>query len=584
MVFRRHSWFIVCLGSGLASLSACGGGDPSADNPWSDTPGAGNAAASGAAGGGEGQDIATTPSETPPSGAAANQGESRADSGGPADSPPQEPAPAVPVATPEMDGPDPDPEPAAGDVPAGGEAPDVGVDPSSLEVINVRLVPRAEAAGATRVNVAVPFAAGDVAPGTPVAVRLDGVDLPARSRELSQHADGSVRSLQVQTELPVAQESEIDVVVGAAPDTSLELVPVESTLAPADGTQGPNVWALLPAEHLAQSGIAGPQVPASEIAGTELDVWDALCDYEANDVESFIAQRSKPDVWLYDTATVSYRGHARRGDLVTLESGYRGAALYRAALSGSGGATRIGVPDRIDDLKYHYSQGMAIHYLMTGDDRFRESAEGVAARANALWAPEFGGNLWTERHAGFRLLANVWAAVVSDDRSDQFWQEADRSVEATLAVLDAAPAGPGSPEARCFVHDGDQCSPWMSAIVADGLDAYASERPGPLADRAREAIVQLGRMLARAGRDPSGKPYYMLYVSGGGEVDDYDEHWGESAYVAAMAWHHSGRSEPELYTAAEQLVAGLSREGSAPHLRSASWQCRSAVATPYYLR
>jgi hypothetical protein len=68
------------------------------------------------------------------------------------------------------------------------------------------------------------------------------------------------------------------------------------------------------------------------------------------------------------------------------------------------------------------------------------------------------------------------------------------------------------------------------------------------------------------------------------EVDDYDEHWGESAYVIAMAWHHGGRSEATLKTAATELLAGTKSKGTAPHMRSYNWQCRSAVATPYYLQ
>jgi hypothetical protein len=66
-------------------------------------------------------------------------------------------------------------------------------------------------------------------------------------------------------------------------------------------------------------------------------------------------------------------------------------------------------------------------------------------------------------------------------------------------------------------------------------------------------------------------------------VDDYDEHWGESAYVVAMAWHHAGRTDTTLRRVADQLVAGLRSRGEAGQLRSFNWQCRSAVATPFFL-
>jgi hypothetical protein len=67
------------------------------------------------------------------------------------------------------------------------------------------------------------------------------------------------------------------------------------------------------------------------------------------------------------------------------------------------------------------------------------------------------------------------------------------------------------------------------------------------------------------------------------EVDDYDEHWGESAYVVAMAWSHQGETDAELRAAADDLVAGVAAHGEAGQLRSFNWQCRSAVATPYFL-
>jgi len=125
----------------------------------------------------------------------------------------------------------------------------------------------------------------------------------------------------------------------------------------------------------------------------------------------------------------------------------------------------------------------------------------------------------------------------------------------------------------------------MSAILADGLDAYATERGGAQAEAARASLVKLARAIARDGLDPSGKPYYWMGVGNGqGEVDDYDEHWGEPAYVVALGWHHAGRNDSALETVARGLVAGLAENGGAPHMRSFNWQCRSAVATPFYLQ
>jgi hypothetical protein len=466
----------------------------------------------------------------------------------------------------------------------GGSDPEPTPMPASLEVL---LTPRAGITGVQRVNFAVPLARGQLADAQRVRVLAAGEELAAGRRALARYADGSVRSVQLQVDIAAAPGAKLEVRIDEVPATAeLPLVPVATTLDPSDGTLGPRVWARLPAAWLSASGVTGPQVPETETEGTELDAWDRVCDFASHDVEEFQTLRESKDVWLYDRGTIFYRGYARRGDLATLETAYRETAIYRQLLTGSGASTQIGVPGSATDVKYHYAQNLAIHYLLTGDDRFREAAEDIALRIDALWNPHYGGGgqFWTERHAGFSLLAYVWARIVTDDRVAQLDAMAHDAVTAYLAVQATYPQGWTDAEARCFAHE-TNCSPWMSAILADGLDAYATEYGGARADAARIAIVKLGRMIARHGRDATGRPFYMLGVgSAGDSVDELDEHWGEPAYVIAMAWHYGGRTEGALRTAVNELLAGLRTRGTSPHMRSFNWQCRSAMATPYYLR
>jgi hypothetical protein len=293
-----------------------------------------------------------------------------------------------------------------------------------------------------------------------------------------------------------------------------------------------------------------------------------------------------------------FRAYAMTGALSPLKSGWREASIYRAGTPISGGvATTIPVPGAASDLKYHYAQGMAIHYLLTGDDRYRESAEAVAARIRTLWTdPGYAGgaDFWTERHAGFALLAYEWAAIVSDDRAATFAGHATQAVDAYLRDQGRFPAGYTDVNARCFAHSGAAhgesyptmgCSPWMSAILADGLDAHQRRVGGARATSVKQSIVKLGRAIARDGRDATGRPFYWMGPAGIADVvDDYAEHWGESAYVVAMAWNHAGRTDATLRRAADELVAGLKARGVAGQLRSFNWQCRSALATPFFLK
>jgi hypothetical protein len=462
-------------------------------------------------------------------------------------------------------------------------------------------VPQQGIGGTQRINFAVPLAPSQLTNAALVKVTSAGVEVPTFSRGLANHADGSLRSVQIQIDLALAGEMDVAVELGAS-RTAAELtaVPVEQTLVNPNGEQGPKVWALLPAEWLSSSGFAGPLLPEAAVSGQPSSAWASLCDYDANDVQAFLESSYETDraVWLFDRGTALYRGYARRGDLNTLRSAHVETSMYRNRITGTGAAARNGIgDDAADDVKYNYSQNLALHYLLTGDDRFRESAEDIALGMAELWPdPGYaGGNdFWTERHAGFGLLAYAWAMIVSDDRGAQFRALADEAVDAYLAMQTSYPAGYADENARCFAHTADAhgeggayfgCSPWMSAILGDALAQYAIESNASRAQEVRDALVKLGRIIARSGIQDDGRPYYFMGVGTAENMpDEYDEHYGESAYLIGMAWYFSGRTDTALQSAANQLLERMATDGTAPHIRSFNWQCRSAVMGPWYLQ
>jgi hypothetical protein len=483
----------------------------------------------------------------------------------------------------------------------GGEAPGGGDDgagggggddaPSEISV-PVTLVPQASDAAHERINFAVPMPPGLTEDPARVRIERAGVELPAYVRPFAWHRDGSIRSVQLQVEVDVSKVRELEVIIGAeATAGGLEPVRVQDTLITADGTQGPRVHALLPTAWLLESGLIGPVPAAPSGRDEDLDAWTGVCDYARYDTERFLRDSGNRGPWLYDRPTALFRIHALTGELSPLRDALREAHIYRERIRGSGRSTRIGVPTAEDDLKYHYAQGMAIAYLLTGDERLRERAEDVATRAADLWRPRYvpGGRFWTERHAGFALLTYVWAARVSHDRRGEFLALADEAVDAYRDGQLTYPRHYTSTAARCFAYSNsggtETCNPWLSAILADGLEEYAAERGGERAARARDSIVLLGRMLARHGRDTSGKPYDRIAGDGSfGHRDPYHEHWGETPYVIAMAWHHDGRRDDVMRSTIDELIAGLRRHGVAPHTRSFNWQCRGAPLTPLYLQ
>ena len=451
--------------------------------------------------------------------------------------------------------------------------------------------------GMQRINFAVPLQSGQLDDASLVVVTHEGSDVPATSRGLAPRDDGSFRAVQIQLDLDIAGPTTISVALGEAAGTEAgALVPVEDTLVVADATQGPRVWAVLPADWLTASGVAGPLAPAASFMDAPAGAWLSICDYAEHDTESFLTLDDDTGVWLFDRVTALARGYAMTGDLVPLVSEYREAGIYGMGITGSGADVTIPVPDASDDVKYHYTQNLAIHYLLTGDDRFRDRAVDVASRMATLWSPGYEGDdgFWTERHAGFGLLAYVYTAMVAEDPAP-YLALADEAVVAYLDVMATYPEGYDDPDARCFAHHADAhgepygyfgCSPWMSAILADAIaplafaGSLAAKRPTPFVTSERRA----SRVPAREGTDREGRPLYWMGVGNeDDEPDGYDEHWGESAYVIAMAWHYAPDDEPALRDAATALIEGLAANGSAPHMRSFNWQCRAAVATPYYL-
>ncbi len=473
--------------------------------------------------------------------------------------------------------------------------------------VALTLTPASGVTGTQRVNFGLPVPDG-VAAATPVAVRIAGSVVATYARVLATYPSGNARSFQVQFDAPAGTttaEVALGITAPALPATAVDALLQDEALA-TNTVRTPRVWVTLPAAWLVASAVAGHLVTSASLTAAPLDAWKTKCNYTTYGTAAFAAGVGTAGSWLYDRGTALYRGYASTGALGPLQAAWRETDLYRQRLLASST-----VPPS-SDLKYVYTQNLALHYLLSGDDRFREAAETLANRSPVSgYTGAISTGFWTERHAGFGLLANVWAARVSDDQAATFRARANTIVTNLIAIQDAALNLASAPANkmlgathRCFAHtpvahDASEyvnldsatpatlvCSPWMSAIAADGLEAYADDADATRRSAALNAIVRLGRRLVSADdRAPAtGRPHYLLGLDGANAPDDFDEHWGEVAYVGAMAWHYSGRSDAALRADVQHYVDGFSTDGDIGQLRSFNWQCRSGLATPYYLR
>jgi len=457
------------------------------------------------------------------------------------------------------------------------------------------------------VNVGLPLADG-TPPTTPIAVRINGTIVATFSRSLATYRSGASRAFQLQFDAP-ATAATADVLIGTTAPT-LAVAAVDSLLQ--DEALGsamvrtPRVWVTLPATWLTASTVAGHLLPNTQVTTAPLNAWTTLCNATQYGSSAFAPQMGTAGSWLYDRGTALYRAYAVTGSIGPLQSAWRETDLYRQRLLASSSTPPSG------DLKYNYTQNLALHYLLSGDDRFREAAETIAGRATVSgYTGAISTGFWTERHAGFGLLANVYAARVSDDQAATFRTRADtivgnlEAIQNTALNLAGAPANKNLPAThRCFAHTPQAhdiseyvnldssmpatlvCSPWMSAIVAEGLEAWADDAAAADRTRGLDAIVRLGRRLTNPDNRNAtgGRPHYLLGLDGANAPDDFDEHWGETAYVGAMAFHYSGRTDTTLRTNTMHFVSGFAADGSIGQLRSYNWQCRAALATPYYLQ
>ncbi|MFK7695563.1 hypothetical protein [Paenibacillus sp. HJGM_3] len=306
------------------------------------------------------------------------------------------------------------------------------------------------------------------------------------------------------------------------------------TFVAADNVFEPNVYAVLPPEHLSKgmlrarmdpfvSGISDTRDNPTVMAATEHYPGYSEYDYSSKNFFYTIINEDDPGVsannlnpyksdyepWLYDRSSAMYVLYMRSGSFKALREAVRATDFYKNHIR----------PDGSFDLnsfdpKYSYDESMAYTYWLTGDNNVLSKIplivsayQNVATR----WTPTL--NMFTERHVGFKLLANVVAYEVLGDTAyknkvteivgDFIWHQNGAGGQMPANRIDGG-----------LYHTGKQhtegsrnaylASPWMSALLVDAMvRAYGvSEDPGTA-----DFIKRMGNMVKAASRSDSAHQY-----------------------------------------------------------------------------
>ncbi|MBL8300716.1 MAG: hypothetical protein JNN30_20445 [Rhodanobacteraceae bacterium] len=388
------------------------------------------------------------------------------------------------------------------------------------------------APGARLVTFGVPFPRGSLSQAGLATVRLlrNGVELPIYVDQLApwRHRtdvaiDGaSVRIARIQlnyTFSTAACES-VQLVWGTVPRTQsiVTLTPPRSgwhtvqsgTFVAADAVEEPDVFAVLPRAWLSNGVLKGVRsLPFDDaVAATRDDPqlmsatqhWPGYSEIDRAQKNNFYSAINEDDArvtvanqcpyktayepWLYDRASTMYTLHFRSGTLKTLREAVRASDYYADRINAQGFFTL-----RDGDTKYAYAENIAYTAWLTGDTSLAGKISAIVAAHDSfshVWQND-PGRFWTERHAAFKLLANV---VAYEFNGGSVLRDKVNGLVAELARHQNG-AGGAIPQPAGFIdgglyhygsqHDSDWndaalgASSWMSVLLVDALTrAYAS--------------------------------------------------------------------------------------------------------------
>ena len=512
--------------------------------------------------------------------------------------------------------------------------------------VEVKLYANVENAGRETVSFGVPFPPNAISNDSQVAVFLGDKELPIVTKVLApwriDAKEGSPRSVLIQFPLDFTSKTQQTVTVRwDKPRTQKldKLTPVkdllvfktiesktqyegQKTSSPvALRYEEPRVLAVLPARWLCESWIVGPQVAASD------DKW--LPEFEQQ-WQAFFEPQTKSTLssnfaeQQLDRTITYYKVYARTGQQRAALESYRIATFYRNCIytgeQSKRGRGALSLKHSLEsvngkgwlDIKYAYAEGLATHYLLTGDDRCLGTIEDICAFFDSDFGAFIRNNYskrprgWTERFAAFTLLSKLHAYQVTgraqylEDAKQQIANVRDMQLAPPDQKNDRSPAlhlHPDGSWRHSSDHHGDGegfgSSIWMSTYLIDGIFQYwlltGDERcPDMLANYAEFAERYGINWFSWADQTSAGKgpprwpqPWYWASSTHGGYVENGDEadHNIETGYLFLMGYYF--RADPRYLAIGTQLIR---RKTTRMHPRQFNWTYRASPQAIWFLK
>ena len=185
--------------------------------------------------------------------------------------------------------------------------------------------------------------------------------------------------------------------------------------------------------------------------------------------------KSKYSQWLFDRPRAIYQLYILGDDPKWLKEGTKLAKFYLKNIDVTG---KFKLKDNYD-LKYLMPNGLLYYYFLTGDKQVTNVLKTFYEKS-LDWSPTYKNehDFWTERHQAAAL--NIAIAYWEISGSIEAKNRIDEIIEATVQMVFNPKEGwplRGCPQHTYKSHEGKAgdspvCSPWMMALLSDGLWRY----------------------------------------------------------------------------------------------------------------